>query len=226
MSETAGKKRRDRLEAMLPFFRDGTLSGAELREVEEWLASDAEARALLRDSDAGTGAEGASAADAARTTDAEGAASEAASADAAARFARALAGGTNTRRRRRAAFRDRLPALPIQAAWAAAALALAVLVGQTVWIGLGERPNRIAAGAASEQGPFAFVLFAETAAMTDISAALEDLNLTISAGPLADGHYRVSVPVGTAAAYRARLAALEETGLAASVVAGAPPKAE
>ena len=51
MSENAQSNRRDRLEALLPFFLNGTLSGAELREVEEWLASDPEALASLAEAE-------------------------------------------------------------------------------------------------------------------------------------------------------------------------------
>ena len=44
--------RRDELEALLPFYLTGTLEGADLMAVEEWLATDPAAVAALEEAEA------------------------------------------------------------------------------------------------------------------------------------------------------------------------------
>ena len=47
MSEDIKMTRRDEIETLLPFYLNGTLSGAELALVEDWLANDPGAEAAL-----------------------------------------------------------------------------------------------------------------------------------------------------------------------------------
>ncbi|KAB2955596.1 MAG: anti-sigma factor, partial [Rhizobiaceae bacterium] len=42
---------RDELEALLPFYLNGTLSGEDLEAVEDWLAADVEAMAALAEAE-------------------------------------------------------------------------------------------------------------------------------------------------------------------------------
>ncbi|WP_048648056.1 hypothetical protein [Nitratireductor soli] len=215
MSENAFANRRDRLEALLPFFLNGTLSGAELHEVEEWLASDPEAMASLAEVESEYSA----------TT----AGNEAIRppADALARFSRALEREAGPERAARLSLRERLtrlmPSMPVQAAWVAAGLALAILVGQTVWINLNGNEHYSVAGADREDAPFAFVTFKGDASMADVSAALGELGLEIDAGPLPGGLYRVLVSAETVAQYDEIAAALEKTDVVETVVTGRKP---
>ncbi|MAS13261.1 MAG: hypothetical protein CMH69_08160 [Nitratireductor sp.] len=215
MSENAQSNRRDRLEALLPFFLNGTLSGAELREVEEWLASDPQAMASLAEAE---GEYSATIADneAIRPPD-----------DALTRFSRALAEEAGPERAAKSSLRERLagflPSLPVQAAWVAAGLALAILVGQTVWLNLSQTEQYSVAGADREDAPFAFVTFAADASMADVSALLEESGAEIAAGPLPGGLYRVLVPAETAEQYEAIVAGLEKAEFVETVVIGRRP---
>ncbi|WP_295806049.1 hypothetical protein [uncultured Nitratireductor sp.] len=215
MSENPQSNRRDRLEALLPFFLNGTLSGAELREVEEWLASDPQAMASLAEAE---GEYSATLADneAIRPTD-----------DALARFSEALAEEAGPEKMAKPAFRERLarilPAFPVQAAWVAAGLALAILVGQTVWLGLSQTEQYSVAGAEDDDAPFAFVTFTAEASMADVSALLDESEVEIAAGPLPDGLYRVLIPAETAAQYDEIVAGLERAGVVETVVTGRKP---
>ncbi|MBN7757485.1 hypothetical protein JYP46_11710 [Nitratireductor aquimarinus] len=218
MSENAQSNRRDRLEALLPFFLNGTLSGAELREVEEWLASDPEALASLAEAE---GEYSATLAD-----------NEAIHppADALARFSAALAEEAGPDRAAGLTLRERfarfLPSLPVQAAWVAAGLALAILVGQTVWLNLSQNEQFSVAGADREAAPFVFVTFRADASMAEVSALLDESGVEIAAGPLPGGLYRVLVPAETAAQYDGIAAALAEASVVETVVTGRRPADE
>ena len=215
MNDKALSNRRDRLEALLPFFLNGTLSGAELHEVEEWLASDPDAMASLADAEAEYSA----------TMETNEAIRP--PADALARFSEALESEAGPQRQPALSLRERLarflPSMPVQAAWVAAGLAIAILVGQTVWLNLSERTDFSVAGTETADAPFAFVTFKEDAAIADVSAALGALKLKIDAGPLPGGLYRVVVPAENGAQYDDIVARLQKTGVVATVVAGRRP---
>ncbi|MCR4269301.1 hypothetical protein [Nitratireductor sp. ZSWI3] len=215
MSEKAFSNRRDRLEALLPFFLNGTLSGAELREVEEWLASDPDAMASLAEAEGEYSAATASN-EAIRPP-----------ADALARFSQALEREAGRERAPAPSLRERLvrllPSMPVQAAWVAAGLALAILVGQTVWINMSGTEQFSVAGADREKAPFAFVTFKDEASMAAVSAALAERGLEIDSGPLPGGLYRVLVPATSVAQYDEIVAGLERAGVVETVVTGRKP---
>ncbi|WP_404934718.1 hypothetical protein [Nitratireductor sp. L15S-10] len=215
MSENAQSNRRDRLEALLPFFLNGTLSGAELREVEEWLASDPQAMASLAEAE---GEYSATLADNEAIRPPE---------DALTRFSRALAEEAGPDRSAKPSLREWLagflPSLPVQAAWVAAGLALAILVGQTVWLNLSQTEQYSVAGADRGNAPFAFVTFAADASMADVSTLLEESGVEIAAGPLPGGLYRVVVDAETVEQYNQIVEALEQAELVESVVTGRRP---
>lgn len=215
MSETAFSSRRDRLEALLPFFLNGTLSGSDLREVEEWLAADPQAMASLAEVEAEHSA----------TTRANEAIRP--PADALARFSAALEGEAGKARAPSPSLRERLarllPSAPIQAAWIAAGLALAILAGQTLWLGMKSAEQYSVAGTDRAQAPFVLVAFSAGASMAQVSAVLGASGLEIDAGPLPGGLYRVLVPAETVAQYEAVIAGLEKAGIVETVVTGRKP---
>ena len=51
MSEEDRMSRRDEIEALLPFYLNGTLSGADLSAVEEWLRNDASALSSIEEAE-------------------------------------------------------------------------------------------------------------------------------------------------------------------------------
>ncbi|MFC5585550.1 hypothetical protein ACFPOD_10535 [Nitratireductor kimnyeongensis] len=215
MNENAQSNRRDRLEALLPFFLNGTLSGAELREVEEWLASDPEAMASLAEAE---GEYSATLADNEAILPPE---------DALARFSKALTEEAGPERIAKLSLRERLatflPSLPVQAAWVAAGLAFAILLGQTFWFNLSQTEQYSVAGAERENVPFLFVTFSSHASIAHVSALLEESGVEIAAGPLPGGLYRVVVPVETVEQYDRIVNELEQAELVETVVTGRRP---
>ncbi|TKB31942.1 MAG: anti-sigma factor, partial [Mesorhizobium sp.] len=52
MSAAEKMSRRDKMEMLLPFYLNGSLEGAELEAIEEWLANDPAALAALGEAEA------------------------------------------------------------------------------------------------------------------------------------------------------------------------------
>ena len=186
---------RDELEALLPFYLNGTLSGEDLLAVEDWLAADAEAMAALAEAEM-EAAETSAANEAIRPP-----------ADALARFNRALereagpAGAASGNPF--AALWQRLAGLPAGLAWATAALAVALVLYQAVYGGFGERGGVEIAGTEQDEAkrPFALVVFKADARMADIGAFLSANGAAIVGGPTATGVFRVAIPGETGAEY-------------------------
>src|SRR3989337_2479000 len=116
--------RRDELEALLPFYLNGTLSGEDLAAVEGWLATDPAAMAAVAEAEAEFS--GTSAANEAIRPPA----------DALSRFSRALDAEAGAARASAPSMLARLWdgfwAIPASVAWAAAAAAVALVLVQTV----------------------------------------------------------------------------------------------
>lgn len=192
---------RDELEALLPFYLNGTLSGEDLRAVEDWLAADAEALAALAEADM-EAAETSAVNEAIRPP-----------ADALARFNRALEGEAGPASAASgnpfAALWQRLVALPAGLAWATAALAVALVLYQAVYGGIREQGGVEIAGTEQDEAkrPFALVVFRADARMADIGAFLTANGAAIVGGPTATGVFRVAIPGETGAEYD-RLVAL------------------
>lgn len=219
MNENGFESRRDRLEGLLPFFLNGSLSGEELREVEEWLATDPAAAVALEEAEAEYSAT-AAANEAIRPPT-----------DALARFSRALEREAGPEYAAVPSLVERVrgwfTAVPVQAAWVTAAIAVALLVGQTAWMGVSERADYEVAGVEeSARAPFVLVTFAGDASMTDITTALEEGGLVIDEGPMPGGMYRVIVPAETSAEYDALVAELEQAPFVDILVAGRKPADE
>ncbi|RWQ27920.1 anti-sigma factor [Mesorhizobium sp.] len=201
MSAAEKMSRRDEMETLLPFYLNGSLEGAELEAVEEWLATDPAALAALGEAEAefsGTAASN----EAIRPP-----------ADALSRFARALdaeAGPTLA---------------PAGVAWAAVAALLALVVMQSF-----ERPGGIDSDfeIAGQQGdlakmPFALVTFKPDAKMADIVAFLGEHQLKIAGGPTAEGVFRLGIPAATVADYEKVLGLIAAQPFAEAVVEGRKP---
>lgn len=209
---------RDRLEALLPFYLNGTLSGAELDDVEAWLESDPDALAAL--------------ADAELEFSATQAANEAIKppSDAMSRFAKALDAEAGTQQTEGSAswfarLWGRVAALPPAVAWTTAAAALVLVVVQAGVTNFAQGPDYHVAGVETiaSQAPFVLVTFKPDARMADISALLEKEGAAIEAGPKPGGFYKVAIPVKDDAAYDRVSKALASSELVEQLVPGRKP---
>lgn len=196
MSAAEKMSRRDEMEMLLPFYLNGSLEGTELEAIEEWLASDPAAMAALGEAEAefsGTAA----ANEAIRPP-----------VDALSRFAKALDAEAGRARGPAASSWlaqawSRFMAVPAGIAWAAAAVLLALVVAQSLQTGNRDGDFEIA-GSDDDLAkmPFALVKFKPDAKLSDITAFLDQNQLTIAGGPTADGVFRLGVPAKTAADYQ------------------------
>jgi hypothetical protein len=211
--------RRDELEALLPFYLNGTLSGDDLAAVESWLASGPDAMAALA------------------AAEAELLASVAANeairppADALTRFARALDKEAGPAREPSSASWlaqawRRLAGLPVGLAWGAAAAALALLILQAT-TGIGVRsPGYEIAGAEAElyAGPFALVSFKAEARMAEIAPFLSENGAVVISGPSAGGVFRLAIPVKTVAEYERVFGLIAAQPFVEKAMVGRKPK--
>jgi len=208
---------RDKLEALLPFYLNGTLSGPELEAVEEWLAADAQAMAALAEVEM----------EASGTV----AANEAVHppADALARFNRALEKEAGPARTASPSplrsLWQRLAGLPAGLAWATAALAVSMLAYQMVQGGSAPRGEIEIAGKEGDAAkrPFALVVFKGDARMAEVGAFLSANGAAIIDGPTATGIFRVAVPGETGADYDRAVAAIAAQPFVDSVIPGRRP---
>jgi anti-sigma factor RsiW len=214
MTDDPKLSRRDELEALLPFYLNGTLSGADLAAVEEWLASDPAALVALAEAEA------------------EFAGTMAANenirppADALRRFSEALdrepARGVSAKSWFAEAW-GRMAGLPAGFAWAAAAAAIALLVVQSAVTLTGRNDDFSVAGAKSEGEFFALIVFKPDTRIADISALLDANHVTIASGPTASGVYRLNIPATTAADYDRIVGLLASAPVTESVAPGRKP---
>jgi hypothetical protein len=210
--------RRDEIEALLPFYLNGTLEGAELQEVEDWLANDPDATAAL--------------AEAEREFSETNAANEAIRppADALSRFSGALAREAGPARDASrpsllATAWQRLVGLPAGLAWATAAVALLLFAGQAAYrLSHGEGGVEIA-GTDDELSklPFALVVFKADARMGDIAGFLDHSHAVIVAGPLPGGMFKVGLPAKTVADYDRLVGLIAAQPFTESAIAGKRP---
>ncbi len=211
--------RRDEMEALLPFYLNGTLEGAELAEVETWLASDPAAAAALEEAEAefsGTIASN----EAIRPPP-----------DAFARFAKRLDAEAGPERKAASApsFMARLwngfRAVPAGVAWAAAAALLAFVVVQQVSAPDRGAPGFEVAGAEGDLSklPFALVKFKPDARMADVATFLGNNGLKIVSGPTVDGIFRVAIAASTGAEYDRVFALLAAQPFTETALGGRKP---
>lgn len=206
--------RRDELEALLPFYLNGTLDGEDLAAVEDWLASDPQAMAALGEVEAefsGTAA----ANQAIRPP-----------ADALSRFSRALDAEAGRARPVPSVF-SRLwagfTAIPASVAWAAATAAVVLVLVQAVMEPGGRGGPVEIAGSEAQAMPFALVTFKPDARIADISAVLAGQNAVILSGPAAGGAFKIGIPAKTVADYERILGLIAAQPFADTVSAGRKP---
>lgn len=218
MSAAEKMSRRDEMETLLPFYLNGSLEGAELEAVEEWLASDPAAMAALGEAEAefsGTAA----ANEAIRPP-----------ADALSRFARALDAEAGPVRPPAgqswlASIFGRVTAMPAGVAWAAAAALLALVVVQSFEQPGGKGNDFEIASAEDDLAklPFALVKFKADARMSDIAAFLGQNGLKIASGPTADGVFHLTIPASNAADYDKLVGLIAAQPFAEAVMQGRKP---
>lgn len=206
--------RRDELEALLPFYLTGTLEGADLAAVEDWLANDPAAAPALEEAEAELA--GTSAANAAIRPPA----------DALSRFAKALEAEAGPQRASSPSLFARIWtgfwAIPASVAWAAAAAAVALVLVQTVMEPGGREPVEIA-GAEEARLPFALVTFKTDARLADVTAFLAAEGAVIVSGPAAGGVFKIGIPAETAADYDRLVGLIAAQPFAETVLPGRKP---
>lgn len=207
--------RRDELEALLPFYLNGTLDGEDLAAVENWLASDPAGMAALEETEAefsGTAA----ANQAIRPP-----------ADALSRFSAALDAEAGRERPAAPSVLSRLwtgfMAIPAGVAWAAATAAVVLVLVQAVMEPGGRGGPVEIAGTDIKDMPFALVTFKPDARIADISAVLAGQGAVILSGPAAGGVFKIGIPAKTAADYARIVGLIAAQPFAETVSAGRKP---
>ncbi|QPC94973.1 anti-sigma factor [Mesorhizobium sp. INR15] len=218
MSGSEKMSRRDEMETLLPFYLNGSLEGADLEAVEQWLASDPAAMAALGGAEAefsGTMA----ANEAIRPP-----------ADALSRFAKALDAKAGPVRAKAgpswlSQVLGRFMAVPAGVAWATAAVLLALIMVQSFVQPGGKGNDFEVAGAEDDLAkmPFALVKFKPDAKMSEISAFLGDNKLKIIGGPTADGVFKLGIPAATLADYNRLRGLIAAQPFSETVIEGRKP---
>ena len=210
--------RRDEMETLLPFYLNGSLEGAELEAVEEWLATDPAALAALGEAEAEFS--GTAAANEAIRPPADALSRFAKALDAEAGSARAPAGQSWLAQ----AF-NRFMAVPVGVAWAAAAVLLALVMVQSFVQPGGKGNDFEIAGTGDDLAkmPFALVKFKPEAKMSDIAAFLGQNGLKVAGGPTADGVFRIAIAAKTAADYEKLVSLIAAQPFAEAVIEGRKP---
>ena len=216
MSEPANMSRRDELETLLPFYLNGTLEGADLAAIEEWLDSDPTAIAALEEAEAKFS--GVSAANEAVRPPV----------DALSRFNKMLDAEAGTERAAAPSVLARIwggfMAVPSSVAWGAAAAAIALLMVQAVLEPGQPGANfEIAGTEDAARLPFVFVTFKPEATMADITAFLGENGATVLAGPASGGVFKLGIPAQTIADYDRIVGLIAAQPFAETVVPGRKP---
>lgn len=207
--------RRDELEALLPFYLNGTLEGADLAAVEDWLASDPAAMAALGEVEAEFS--GATAANQAIRPPADALSRFSAALDAEAGPARATAPSIVAR------LWSGILAIPAGVAWAAATAAVVLVLVQAA-MGPGGRGGPVEiAGTGQAEMPFALVTFKPDARIADISAVLAGQGITVLSGPAPGGVFKLGIPAKTVADYDRVVGLIAAQPFAETVLTGRKP---
>ena len=215
MSENANMTPRDEIETLLPFYLNGTLSGADLAMVEDWLANDPNADAALAEAEGEL---------AFITADNE---ALRAHPNAFKRFSEALekeAGSAVSPISRFSAWLRGTFAIPAPLVWASAAamLALAVVTAGNLG-GPPQNDIEVAGSGVADNAPFALVTFKPEARLSDIAALLKTSGAQMSDGPSASGTFKIKVSAATIADYDAVMAVLSKSPLVETLTPGRKP---
>jgi anti-sigma-K factor RskA len=218
MSEEDRMSRRDEIEALLPFYLSGTLSGADLAQVEEWLANDPAAFAALEQAEQELTA----------TSDANEAIRP--PADALSRFSKALEREAGPVRQASAqswleSTWRRMVGIPVAFAWATAAVAVMILLAQATLDMTRDQGGIEIAGTDEDPAklPFALVTFKADARLAEIAAFLDANHAAIIAGPLPGGMFRIALPAKTVADYDKLIGLITAQPFTDTVIPGRKP---
>jgi hypothetical protein len=210
---------RDEMETLLPFYLNGTLSGADLAAVEDWLANDPGAEAALLEAESELDL---------ITLDNE---SIRPHPNAFRRFSDSLEkepGPSVSPVSRLSAWFGKTFAVPAPLVWASAAAAAAfALVVVTVGIPGRQPANDIEIAGSGETGSaaFALVTFNPDAPLAGIAKLLQATGGRIADGPSADGTVKIVLPAATLAEYDRLTAELAKSPLVDKVIPGRKPDA-
>ena len=210
--------RRDELEALLPFYLNGTLEGDDLVAVEQWLTSDVAAITALGEAEAEFS--GVAAVNEAIRPPADALSRFAKAIDAEAGPVAAKAGPSTI-----VQLWNRFTAIPASAAWAVAAAALAfVLVQATIEPGR-QAPDFEVAGTPEDRAtvPFALVTFRPDATIADINALLAANGGSIFAGPASGGVFKIAIAATTVADYDRVVGLIAAAPVVETVLPGRKP---
>ena len=207
--------RRDELEALLPFYLNGTLEGADLTAVEEWLATDPAAVAALEEAEAEFS--GTSAANEAIRPPADALSRFSKSLDAEAGSVRAAAPSALAR------LWGGIVAIPAERRLGCCRRGRGARPGAG-----GEEPGGRGgpveiAGTEQADMPFALVTFKADARIADVAAFLAEHGATIVSGPAAGGVFKVGIPAETTADYDRIVGLIAAQPFADTVLAGRKP---
>lgn len=207
---------RDELEALLPFYLNGTLDEVDLAAIEEWLATDPEAAAALEAAELEFA--GATAANEAIRPPADALSRFSAALDAEAGQTAAVDVPSILAR-----FWAGFWGIPSSVAWATAAAAVALVLVQTI-LGPYDRPGPVEiAGSGQGDMPYALVTFKPEATLADVSAFLSEQGATILSGPAPGGIYKIGVPAETTADYDRIVGLIAAQPFADTVLTGRKP---
>ncbi|QPC88546.1 anti-sigma factor [Mesorhizobium sp. NBSH29] len=208
----------DAMQALLPFYLNGTLEGADLDRLELWLATDPEGAEALAEAEAELFSTMA-ANDAVRPP-----------ADALTRFSKSLddeAGSERTASQTSLFARlwSTLVGLPVGLAWATAAAAIVLVLVQGSIKPSSQNPDFEVAGNAAEQAnwPFVFIVFKPDASMAEITGLLDGQDAVVSDGPGAGGIFQISFPAKTGADYERIVSVFSSAPVVAEILPGRKP---
>ena len=219
---------RDEIEALLPFYFNGTLEGEELVRVEAWIASHDDAQSALLALEAEYGAS-------VLANDAIDLPAGAMNRFAALLEAESAPSPTTVASSWLVGLWQKLTEIPAGVAWGVTAAALALVVVQAVGpsgtFGTGggsgdETFTEAGVSKADDQGLTALVIFAPGSDITDISGLLREQNMRLVDGPKAGGIYQIGIPALTTAEYEELIAALAASPLVAQALPGKAPQSD
>jgi anti-sigma factor RsiW len=217
MSEETPMNRRDEAEALLPFYVNGTLSGADLQLVEDFLANDPAAAEALAEANA----------------ELEFFSEEneklRPAPDAFKRFADALEkepGHAVSPVSWLASFMKKTFTIPAPLVWASAAAALgAIMFAANLTDRTGMNDIEVAGANAAANAPFVLAVFKPDAKLSDIAALLEANKAQIAEGPASGNTFKIILPVASIADYDRQAAALAASPLVDQIIPGRKPDA-
>ncbi len=217
MSEDKTMTHRDEMETLLPFYLNGTLSGADLASVEDWLANDPNAEAALADAESelafiSEDNERLRPDSQSFRRFSESLEKEAAPRVSAASWLSALLAKTFT--------------IPAPLVWASAAAALVLMVVASNNLSR-NTPNDIEVAGAGQSANAAFVLvtFKPDAKLADVATLLQASGGQITEGPNSGGTFKIMLPVTSVTDYDRIVGEFAKSPLVDQVIPGRKPDA-